>query len=407
MPSMKKESLPGRGRDITGKGEIHMLPLEGITVVSLEQAVAAPFATRQLADLGARVIKVERPGGDFARKYDTTVHGMSSIFVWLNRSKESIELDLKEEAGRAALEKLISEADVFVQNLAPGAVGRLGFSPEELRRKYPQLITCGISGYGTDGPYKDKKAYDLLIQCEAGLMSVTGTEDTPSRAGISIADIAAGTYAYSGILTAVIQRYKTNVGTDLEISMLEALGEWMNYPLLYAAYGGQELKRTGASHAGIYPYGPFQVDGEQTVFLAIQNDREWLRFCESVLGEPELAVDPRFESNSVRVKNSAELKGAIEKSFKLLGMHEVETRLEEAGIANAEMKSIKDVLKHPQLLHRNRWQEIDSPVGKLQSLIPPATFKDIGTKMGAVPALGQHTEAILKEFGLVAEEIET
>lgn len=384
-----------------------MLPLEGITIVSLEQAVAAPFATRQLADLGARIIKVERPGGDFARNYDTTVHGMSSIFVWLNRSKQSIVLDLKEQAGKAALEKLISEADVFVQNLAPGAVNRLGFSPDELREKYPRLITCGISGYGTDGPYKDKKAYDLLIQCEAGLMSVTGTEDTPSRAGISIADIAAGTYAYSGILTAIIQRYQTNKGIDLEISMLEALGEWMNYPLLYAAYGGQELKRTGASHAGIYPYGPFHVEDEQTVFLAIQNDREWHRFCEKVLENAELAADLRFHSNSERVKNSGELKAAIEQAFNRLGMAEVVNRLETAGIANAEMKNIKDVLNHPQLHHRNRWQEIDSPVGKLQTLIPPATFKDMEQNMSAVPDIGQHTESILKEFGLLAEEIET
>ena len=384
-----------------------MLPLEGITVVSLEQAVAAPFATRQLADLGARIIKVERPGGDFARNYDTTVHGMSSIFVWLNRSKQSIVLDLKEQTGKAALEKLISEADVFVQNLAPGAVDRLGFSPDELRAKYPRLITCGISGYGTDGPYKDKKAYDLLIQCEAGLMSVTGTEDTPSRAGISIADIAAGTYAYSGILTAIIQRYQTNKGTDLEISMLEALGEWMNYPLLYAAYGGKELKRTGASHAGIYPYGPFHVEGEQTVFLAIQNDREWHRFCEKVLENAELAANPQFHSNSERVKNSGELKAAIEQVFNRLGMAEVVNRLETMGIANAEMKNIKDVLNHPQLHHRNRWQEIDSPVGKLQTLIPPATFKDMEPNMSAVPDIGQHTESILKEFGLLAEEIET
>ncbi|MDI2587561.1 CaiB/BaiF CoA-transferase family protein [Psychrobacillus sp. NEAU-3TGS] len=258
-----------------------MLPLKGISVVSLEQAVAAPYTTRQLADLGARVIKVERPGGDFARKYDETVHGMSSIFVWLNRSKESLTLDLKDSEGKKVLDKILSEADVFIQNLAPGAINRLGFSPEELKKKYPQLIICSISGYGTDGPYKDKKAYDLLIQCEAGLMSITGTEETPSRAGISIADIAAGMYAYTGILTALFARKETNKGAVIEISMLEALSEWMGYPLLYSEYGGSDPKRTGASHAAIYPYGPFKVKDEEQVFLAIQNEREWKQFCEN------------------------------------------------------------------------------------------------------------------------------
>lgn len=378
-----------------------MLPLEGITVVSLEQAVAAPFATRQLADLGARVIKVERPGvGDFARNYDTTVKGMASHFVWINRSKESLALDLKQEEAKEALHKLLSKADVFLHNLAPGAVDRLGFSAEELKKQYPQLIICSISGYGTFGPYTNKKAYDLLIQCEAGLVSITGTEDTPSKAGISIADIAAGMYAYTGVLTAIISRYKTGKGAVIEVSMLEALAEWMGYPLYYSAYGENEPKRTGASHATIYPYGPFATGDEKMVFLGIQNEREWMQFCEKVLEKPELASDSRFNSNSKRVENKAALREIIEKEFQKKDSEQVIEGLEEARIANAHLNTMTDLIAHPQLEARNRWSEVDSPVGKLKALIPPATFDELETVMNPIPDVGEHSEAILKELGL-------
>lgn len=377
-----------------------MLPLEGITVVSLEQAVAAPYATRQLADLGARVIKVERPGGDFARQYDTTVKGMSSIFVWLNRSKESIELDLKKKEEKEVLEKILENTDVFVQNLAPGATNRLGLSTDYLKEKYPELIICGISGYGTNGPYKDKKAYDLLIQCEAGLMSITGTEDTPSRTGISIADIAAGMYAYSGVLTAIIARHKTKQGTVLNVSMLEALGEWMSFPMYYREYGGIELARTGSSHAAIYPYGQFKVKNNQSIFLAIQNSREWNVFCKEILNNLSLVTDTRFKTNSDRVKNNIALKEIIEDSLREFEDKEMMAQLEKAGIANAKLNNIQEFIDHPQLQHRNRWDEIDSPVGKLKALVPPATFDNLDINMAAVPEVGEHTEKILKELGI-------
>lgn len=382
-----------------------MLPLKGITVVSLEQAVAAPFATRQLADLGARVIKVERPEGDFARNYDQAVHGMSSIFVWLNRSKESLTLNLKEARDKEILEEIISKADVFVQNLAPGAVDRLGFSPEELQKKYPKLIICNISGYGASGPYKDKKAYDLLIQCESGLMSITGTKDSPSRSGISIADIAAGMYAYSGILTALIARNQTNKGTVVEVSMLEALSEWMGYPLLYSEYGDLPLERTGASHAIIYPYGPFKVKDGNQVFLAIQNDREWKKFCEGIINDPSLTRDSRFDTNSKRVQYKEALKTIIEEVFQNSSAEEVVSRLEGLGIANANLNTLKEVIDHPQLKYRERWREIDSPVGSIKTLIPPVTSKDFEVVMDAVPKAGEHTEAILKEFGFDLDKI--
>ncbi|MFG6147539.1 CaiB/BaiF CoA transferase family protein [Halobacillus sp. B23F22_1] len=375
-----------------------MLPLEGITVVSLEQAVAAPFATRQLADLGARVIKVERDEGDFARGYDQTVKGMSSHFVWLNRSKESITLNLKSDNGKEALDKILSQADVFLHNLAPGAVDRLGFAAEDLRERYPQLIICGISGYGTNGSYTQKKAYDLLIQCEAGLVSITGTEEEPSKSGISVADIAAGMYAYTGVLTAIIARYKTNQGTVMEVSMLEALCEWMGYPMYFSEYGGRDPKRTGARHAAIYPYGPFQAKDKKMVFLAIQNEREWKQFTEKILGQPHLAEDGRFNNNSKRVENSEELKEIIEKALDKLNSEQVIDILEEAKIANAHLNTVKDVINHPQLKDRNRWGEVDSPVGKLKALIPPVTFEDFDTVMNPIPEIGEHTEEILKEF---------
>ncbi|MGH2316693.1 CaiB/BaiF CoA transferase family protein [Planococcus sp. SE5232] len=383
-----------------------MLPLEGITVVSLEQAVAAPFATRQLADLGARVIKVERPGvGDFARNYDKTVKGMASHFVWINRSKESLALDLKQEEAKEVLYKLLEEADVFLHNLAPGAVDRLGFSAEELKAKYPKLIICSISGYGTFGPYTNKKAYDLLIQCEAGLVSVTGTEDTPSKAGISIADIAAGMYAYTGVLTAIISRYKTGKGAIIEVSMLEALAEWMGYPLYYSAYGDNEPQRTGASHATIYPYGPFEAGDGKMVFMGIQNEREWVEFCETVLDNPELAVDPLFNSNSQRVVNKTALKTIIEDVFQGMDSGQAIERLEQSRIANARLNTMNELVDHPQLAARDRWREVDSPVGKLKALIPPVTSDEVDTVMNPIPAVGEHTHSILSEFGFSEQQI--
>lgn len=383
-----------------------MLPLQGITIVSLEQAVAAPFATRQLADLGARVIKIERPGpGDFARNYDKTVDGMSSHFVWINRSKESVALDLKQEEAKVVLDELLSKADVFIQNLAPGAVNRLGFGAAELKEKYPHLIICGISGYGTFGPYTNKKAYDLLIQCEAGLVSITGTEDTPSKSGISIADIAAGMYAYTGILTALIARFKTGKGTVMEVSMLEALAEWMGYPLYYSAYGETEPKRTGASHATIYPYGPFQTGDKKMVFMGIQNEREWLQFCRQVLENNNLAHDIRFNSNSNRVANSNALKIIIDEVFQKFNSDQVIERLEEAKIANARLNTIQEFVDHPQLKARNRWRDVQSPVGTLKALIPPVTFDEIDHVMNPIPEVGEHTESVLKEFGFNHETI--
>lgn len=378
-----------------------MLPLEGITIVSLEQAVAAPFATRQLADLGARVIKVERPEvGDFARGYDTTVHGLSSHFVWLNRSKESIALDLKDPTGKKNLEKLVEQADVFIHNLAPGAVDRLGFDAKSLSEKYPELINCSISGYGTNGSYKDKKAYDLLIQCETGHVSVTGTEETPSKAGISIADIAAGMYAYSGILTALLARTKTGEGDVIEISMLEALGEWMGYPLYYANYGGEEPKRNGASHSTIAPYGPYNAKDEKKVFLGIQNEREWARFCENIINKPDLKEDERFQSNSKRVENRELLDKIINDELTKMESKDIIHKLDTEKIANARLNTMKEFMQHPQLRERKRWREVDSPAGKIQALVSPITSQNFETVMKPIPGVGEHSEKILKEFNL-------
>ncbi len=372
------------------------LPLEGITVVALEQAVAAPFATRQLADLGARVIKVERPEvGDFARSYDETVNGMSSHFVWLNRSKESLDLDLKEDEAKEALHRLVAEADVFVQNLAPGGAARLGFGAEELRERHPRLIYCGVSGYGGTGPYRDKKAYDLLVQCEAGLVSITGTPETPSKVGISAADIAAGMYAYSGILAALLRRERTGEGATLDVSMLESLGEWMGFPAYFSHYGGEEPKRSGASHAAIAPYGPFECGDGEIVFLGIQNEREWARFCEEVLERPGMAEDERFASNSERVANRADLHAEIEGVFSRLTEEQAIEQLEEAGIANARMRTVRQFLDHPQLEARDRWREVDSPVGPLRALVPPAALAGTEPVMKPIPGIGEHTEEIL------------
>lgn len=382
-----------------------MLPLEGITVVALEQAVAAPFATRQLADLGARVIKIERPdGGDFARRYDRTVHGMSSHFVWLNRSKESITLDLKHPEAREILRRLLSEADVFMHNLAPGAVERMGFGSVSLRPAYSRLIICQISGYGASGPYQHKKAYDLLVQCETGVLSVTGTPDHPSKVGISIADISAGMYAYTGVLTALYQRERTGEGVSFEVSLFESLGEWMGYPGYFTAYGGTPPPRTGSHHATIAPYGPFATGGGQVVFLGLQNEREWVRFCASVLNRPDLAHDERFDSNQGRVQHRVELESIIAEAFSRISAEEVLARLDAAEIANAQQRTPQEFWDHPQLAARNRWREVDSPVGMLRALLPPVTMDGVEPRMDSIPNVGEQTEEILEWLGYDAEQ---
>lgn len=375
-------------------------PLDGITVISLEHAIAAPFCTRQLADLGARVIKVERPGaGDFARAYDTRVRGQSSHFVWTNRSKESLALDLKDPRGLEVLAALLARADVLVQNLAPGAAARMGFAFEALHEKHPRLIVCDISGYGGDGPYRDKKAYDLLIQAEAGLLSVTGTPEVPSKAGNSMADIAAGMYAYSGILAALLQRARTGEGSHIDVSMLESLAEWMSFPLYYAYEGAAPPPRTGASHASIYPYGPFQTkDG--AVILGIQNEREWVVFCDKVLGQASLASDPRYNTNASRNENRAALQAIILATFAALATVEVEQRLDAAQIANARMNDMAGLWAHPQLQARERWRSVATPAGEIPALLPPGRHSSFAYRMDAVPAVGEHTEAILAELGL-------
>ncbi|MFL5656592.1 MAG: CaiB/BaiF CoA transferase family protein [Ktedonobacteraceae bacterium] len=383
-----------------------MLPLEGITIISIEQAVAAPFATRQLADLGARVVKIERPGeGDFARDYDETVRGMASHFVWLNRSKESLTLDLKHPEARQIIHQLLEDADVFIQNLAPGATERLGLGPEELSQLYPRLIVCGVSGYGASGPYRDKKAYDLLVQCETGLVSVTGTPDTPSKVGISIADISAGMYTFTGILTALYQRERTGKGTILEVSLFEALGEWMGYAAYFAAYGGTPPPRTGASHATIAPYGPFRAGDGKQVNLGLQNEREWARFCTMVLEQPEMATDLRFDSNARRVANREALHARIDAVFSQLTIDQVVARLDRAQIANARMNSMQEFWDHPQLKARERWREVGSPAGPLKALLPPVTMRDVEPRMDPIPGLGEQTEQILRSLGYQDEQI--
>lgn len=378
-----------------------MRPLAGITVVTLEHAIAGPFATRQLADLGARVIKIERPGvGDFARAYDERVRGLASHFVWTNRSKESLTLDVKHPEARAILARLILEhADVVVQNLAPGAAARLGLGYRALSAAKPAIIVCDISGYGEDGPYRDKKAYDLLIQSEAGFLSVTGTAGDPVKAGCSIADIAAGMYAYTNILAALIERGRTGRGGHVDVSMLESLVEWMSYPLYYAFDGADPPPRSGASHATIYPYGPFPAGDGRTVMLGLQNEREWSIFCERVLLRPDLAADPRYASNSRRSAAREELRRMIVGIFAELTAAEVLARLDEARIANAQVNDMHDVWRHPQLAARRRWRDVDSPAGPVPALLPPGMGEDADPRWGAVPALGEHTDGILASLG--------
>ena len=384
-----------------------MRPLDGITVLTLEHAVAAPFATRQLADLGARVIKIERPGvGDFARAYDTRVDGMASYFAWINRSKESITLDVKNPESRKILAQLVARSDVLVQNLGPGAAARLGLSAEALRPAHPGLVVCDISGYGKEGPYRDKKAYDILIQAEAGLLSVTGTPDEPSRAGISAADIAAGMYAYTNILAALIQRGRTGKGSHIDISMLEALGEWMSNPMYYAYKGNSPPPRAASSHPTIYPYGPFRTGEGKTVLLGIQNEREWALFCKEVLQQPQVATDARFNTGILRNQNRAILRELIEGVFGNLTVATVIERLDRASIGNANINTMNEFWEHPQLKARDRWRTVQSPVGEIPALLPPGINDSFEYRIDPIPALGEHTDGILHELGYTDSDIQ-
>jgi len=381
-------------------------PLEGITVVALEQVIAGPFATRQLAELGARVIKIERPeGGDTARAYDRTVKGLSSHFVWVNRSKESLTLDLKHPAAAEILARLIEKADVFLQNLAPGAAERLGLGPS-IREKHPGLIWCGISGYGPEGPYAAKKAYDLLVQCEAGLLSVTGTPESPAKAGIPAADIAAGMYAFSSILAALVRRGRSGEGATIDVTMLEALGEWMGFPAYFTAYGGTAPPRSGPYHATIVPYGPFRAGDGQTVFLSVQNEREFAAFCDGVLQNSSLKADQRFASGPARFLNREAMHAEIEKEFKKLKTEEIIARLERADIAHARLNDMQQFWRHPQLQARGRWAKVGSPAGEIDMLKPPFNLSGFEPRMDAIPALGEHSRAILAELGYGAAQID-
>ncbi len=384
-----------------------MRPLDGITVVTLEHAIAAPFCTRQLADLGARVIKIERPGvGDFARAYDDRVKGMSSHFVWVNRSKESLSLDVKHPEASVILDRLLAKADVLVQNLAPGAAARLGLSFEALSSRFPGLIVCDISGYGADGPYRDKKAYDLLIQSESGFLSVTGTEDTPAKSGASIADIAAGMYAYTNILAALIQRGRTGKGCRIDVSMLESMTEWMSFPLYYAYEGAPPPVRAGAAHATIYPYGPFPAGDGKIVMLGLQNEREWVLFCEKVLLQPALATDTRFDSSSKRSSARKTLYEIICSSFSSLTAEQIIERLDDAPIACARLNDMHELWDHAQLRARDRWASVASPAGEVRAPLPPGVSSAWEPRMDAIPALGEHTRAILTELGYAADAVD-
>ncbi len=382
-------------------------PLDGITVISLEQAVAAPLCTRHLAEMGARVIKIERPGtGDFARHYDERVHGLSSHFVWVNRSKESLTLNLKHPSAMAIMHQLLQEADVLVQNLAPGAADRLGLSFKTLQPTYPQLVVCDISGYGQGGPYETKKAYDLLIQAESGFLSVSGSPDNIAKAGCSVADIAAGMYAHSSILAALMLRDRTNEGSHIDVSMLESAIEWMGFPMYYAFEGATPPPRAGAAHATIYPYGPFAVADGSEVMLGLQNEREWQAFCREVLGDADLVDDPRFASNSLRLENKQALRTKILAAFASLSRDQVIQLLDQAGIANAHVNTMHDVWAHPQLAARDRWTTVDSPAGTLPALTPPANSTAYTPRVSAIPELGAHTHRILTELGYTGEQIQ-
>lgn len=391
-------SVPGRAQPAR--------PLDGITVISLEHAIAAPFCTRQLAEMGARVIKIERPGvGDFARGYDERVRGLASHFVWTNRSKESLTLDLKQNEAQAILFQLLERADVLVQNLAPGAAARMGLSFDLLHERYPRLIVCDISGYGEGGPYQDKKAYDLLIQSESGFLSVTGSPENPAKAGCSISDIAAGMYAYSSILAALLLRERSGEGSRLDVSMLESAVEWMGFPMYYAFEGASAPPRSGAAHATIYPYGPFPVSGGSEIMLGLQNEREWAAFCKTVLQRPELADDKRFSSNTARVQHKDILRDMIVALFSSLSREQVLQRLETAHIANASVNTMRDVWAHPQLAARHRWRAVDTSAGSVPALLPPASSSAFEVRMDAVPALGEHCASILNELGYSADQV--
>ncbi|MGV9798621.1 CaiB/BaiF CoA transferase family protein [Mycobacterium sp. NPDC003449] len=383
------------------------LPLRDITVLSLEHAVAAPFATRQLADLGARVIKVERVGsGDFARQYDDSVNGQSSYFVWLNRSKESIAIDVKSERGYQVLHDLADRADVVVQNLGPGAAERLGLSADALRARDPRKIVVSVTGWGSTGPWAERKAYDLLVQCETGLVSLTGTPDEVAKVGVSIADIAAGMYAFSGTMAALYRRAVTGEGATIEVSLFEALAEWVGQPAYFTAGAGRQPGRFGAQHATIAPYGPFDAGDGHTILIAIQNEPEWSRFCTVVLGRPDVAEDPRFASGTLRVAHRAEVNATITEAFAALTSTELEDRLSTARIAFAGVNTVEEFLAHPVLAARDRWRTVQTEHGPVDALLPPI---DLGTeaRMDPVPALGAHTAAILAELGYHAAESET
>lgn len=387
---------------------MHRLPLDGITVVSCEQAVAAPLTTRHLADLGARVIKIERPGsGDFARDYDVTVRGMSSHFVWLNRSKESVTLDLKHPSSRQVIDRLLGIADVFVQNLAPSAAQRLGLGAEDLRATHPALIVYSISGYGATGPYRDAKAYDLLIQSETGLVSITGTPEAPAKSGIPVADIAAGMCAFSGILAALVERSRTGLGSVVEVNLFDSLLEWMGYPLAYAMHGGTPPQRTGTSHAAIAPYGTYRAGDGTDIVLSIQNQREWIAFCEKVIERPELTADERFRTSADRVAHRAALDAAIAEALRPLTGEEFQDRLSRAGIAQARQRELLDVADHPQLIARDRWRRVGSPVGELPTLLPPIGLPGRAPRLEPIPALGEHTDSVLAELGFDPGQIAT